>query len=155
MATLKVTITESVTLNGKDQGGTFSGFSNGSITQVTKKLVKCLQDTEVALYQTSDALADSTGGATYKEASVKYVRITNIASSNYVILTIKNIANEEIYYKLNAQESFLLHAHDGSLGVGGDSDDPALNANDDDIEFVAVEAKDGASEIELFIASID
>ena len=37
MATLKVTITESVTLNGRDQGGTYAGFSNANITQVHKR----------------------------------------------------------------------------------------------------------------------
>ena len=40
MATLKVTITESVTLNGRDQGGTYAGFSNANITQVHKLYIK-------------------------------------------------------------------------------------------------------------------
>ncbi|QDP60858.1 MAG: hypothetical protein Tp152DCM46671_40 [Prokaryotic dsDNA virus sp.] len=156
MATLSVTITESCTLNGKDQGGTYSSFSNASITQVTKKIVKCLQDTEVALYKTADGLADATGGATYKEGSIKYVRITNNASSNHVLLMLKNIANEEVYYKLGAKESFLLHSHDGALAVGADDNaDPAVDSNDDDIELVVAEAKGGASELEVFIASID
>ena len=155
MATLNVTITESCTLNGKDQGGTYSSFSNASITQVTKKIVKCLQNTEVALYKTADGLADATGAATYKEGSIKYVRITNNASSNYVLLMLKNIANEEVYYKLGAKESFLLHSHDGALAVGGDGDEPDVHADQDDIELVVAEAKDGASELEVFIASID
>ena len=155
MATLTVTITESCTLNGKDQGGTYNSFTNASITQVTKKIVKCLQDTEVALYKCADGLADATGAATYKEASVKYVRITNNASSNYVILTLKNINNDEIYYKLGAKESFLLHAHDGALAIGTDTTDPTLHADASDVEIVAAEAKDGASELEVFIASID
>ena len=160
MATLSVTITESCTLNGKDQGGTYSSFSNASITQVTKKIVKCLQDTEVALYKCADGLADATGAATYKEGSVKYVRITNNASSNYVILTIKNTSDgsggvDEVYYKLGAKESFLLHSHEGSLNVGADADDPAIDSNNSDISIVVAEAKDGASELEVFIASID
>ena len=37
MATLTVKIIESCTLNGADQGGTYSGFSNANITQIMKK----------------------------------------------------------------------------------------------------------------------
>ena len=158
MATLNVTITESCTLNGKDQGGTYASFSNSSITQITKKIVKCLVNVETPLYQTGDGLADSVGGATYKEGSVKYVRITNNASSNYIVLTIKNITNNDVYYKLAPKESFLLHSHEGSLAVGADADDGVAASFDDDnsdIEYVACEAITGASEVEVFIASID
>ena len=60
MATLKVTITESVTINGKDMGGTYSGFSNSSITQVDKRLINAKKGTELTLYKTGDNIADGT-----------------------------------------------------------------------------------------------
>lgn len=41
MATLTVKIIESCTLNGADQGGTYSGFSNANITQIMKKYKVC------------------------------------------------------------------------------------------------------------------
>jgi len=156
MATLTVTITESVTLNGKDQGGTYSGFTNSSITQVSRRNIKALQDTEIALYSTADAQADDGGGASWKEGSVKYVRITNLAATSaHCLLTVKNISNNEVCYKLSGKESFLLYSHDGSLAVLGDTADGAVDANNSDIEMVTIEAKSSAQDIELFLASVD
>ena len=75
MATLTVTINESVTLNGVDQGGSYSGFTNSNIPQVMRKIVRCTAGTEFTLYQAADATATTgTGAAWFDEDSIKYVR---------------------------------------------------------------------------------
>ena len=154
MATLNVTITESVTLNGKDQGGTYSGFSNGSITQVDKRLINAAADTELTLYGAADAQASAAGGALWDDDSVKYVRITNLAgTSAYVYITIKNTDSDEAVFKLYGTESFLLHRHAASFEAIASNG--ASQTSVSHIDLVTVKAVSSAQAIELFIASTD
>lgn len=153
MATLNVTITESITLNGKDQGGTYSGFSNANITQVQKRLINCTA-TELTLYGAGNAQASAAGGTLFDDDSVKYVRITNLAgTSSFVYITIKNSANDEAVFKLYGTESFILHRHAGSFealdAAGATQSDVA------DIDLVTVLADTSTQALELFIASTD
>tara|TARA_R110002020_G_scaffold286911_4_gene502358 strand:- start:77 stop:541 length:465 start_codon:yes stop_codon:yes gene_type:complete len=152
MATLNVSITESVTLNGKDHGGTYSGFSNTSITQVEKRLINATT-TEVTLYGAANAMADGTGGPLWDDDSVKYVRITNLsANSNFVYITIANSANDEAVFKLYGTESLLLWRHAGSFeAIAG----AATQTNVADIDLVTVLADSSTQAVELFIASTD
>mgnify|MGYP003141544401 FL=1 len=152
MATLNVTITESITLNGKDQGGTYSGFSSANITQVQKRLINCTA-TELTLYGTSSSQASAAGGTLFDDDSVKYVRITNLAgTSSFVYITIKNADNDEAVFKLYGTESFILHRHSTSFeAIAG----AATHANVNDITLVTVLADTSTQALELFIASTD
>jgi hypothetical protein len=152
MATLNVTITESITLNGKDQGGTYSGFSNANITQVQKRLINCTA-TELTLYAAGNAQASAAGGTLFDDDSVKYVRITNLAgTSAFVYITIKNSANDEAVFKLYGTESFILHRHAGAFEA---IDGEATQSNVADIDLVTVLADTSTQALELFIASTD
>ena len=155
MATLTVKIIESCTLNGIDQGGTYSGFSNANITQIMKKNIKCAAGTELTLYQAADATATTgTGAAWFDEDSVKYVRITNLAgTSAYVYITIKNTDSDEAVFKLYGTESFLLHRHAASFEAIASNG--ASQTSVSHIDLVTVKAVSSAQAIELFIASTD
>tara|TARA_A100001201_G_C4055109_1_gene190903 strand:- start:596 stop:1060 length:465 start_codon:yes stop_codon:yes gene_type:complete len=152
MATLNVTITESITLNGKDQGGTYSGFSSANITQVQKRLINCTA-TELTLYGASNAQASAAGGTLFDDDSVKYVRITNLAgTSSFVYITVKNSDNDEAVFKLYGTESFILHRHAGSFEATAGA---ATQTNVTDIDLVTVLADTSTQALELFIASTD
>ena len=154
MATLTVSITESVTLNGKDHGGTYSGFSNTSITQVEKRIINATT-TETTLYAAADTQDDAQdqiyGGAAWDEDSVKYVRISNLAAdSTFIYITVSNKSNDEAVFKLYGKESFLLWRHAGSFeAIAG----AATQTNVADISKVTVLADTSTQAVELFIAS--
>jgi hypothetical protein len=161
MATLNVTITESITLNGKDQGGTYSGFSNSSITQVMKKQITCIADAELTLYQASDDVGDAgfigTGAAWFDEDSIKYVRITNLAATTahgFLRLQNSNGTPDEVSYKLYGKQSLLLYSHDTSLNAI-DGAALTLGTGEGDIEKVSFKPISTNQDIELFIASAD
>ena len=138
MATLTATIKESVTLNGKDQGGTFSAtFAN--VTQVDKKLINAKTATEITLYKTGDAMADAAGAALWDDDSVKYVRITNLAANSaHAFVTLHNSDDDEFVYKLNGQESILLYRHEGTMNA---SQAAALTQGSGDSDIVTVTIK--------------
>ena len=88
MATLVSTITESITLNGKERGSV-NTLSIASVTEVFHRIVTCPtgQDTTVATFaSTAD---DSTGAAGSLDVeNVKYIRVTNLDSANPVNLSL-------------------------------------------------------------------
>ena len=158
MATLTVTITESILLNGKDQGGSYNDFTNTSITQVRKQIIKCTADTEFTLYQAADAtITTGTGAAFFDEDSIKYVRITNLAATSahgFIRLQNSEGTPDEVSYKLSGKQSLLLYSHDTSLNAasGGAL---TLGTGEGDIEKVSFKPISTAQDIEVFVASTD
>ena len=78
-ATLTVTHSESITLNGQDQGST-NTFTIASIKDISKRLVTIAADDDatVLVFKSTTAIAD---GALDKDL-VKYIRITNLDDKN-------------------------------------------------------------------------
>ena len=94
MATLTSTITESISLNGADRGST-NTLSVASVTQVFHRIVTCPtgQDTTVATFaSTAD---DSAVSGSLDVEDVKYIRVTNLDSSNPVNLSLQIDAGED------------------------------------------------------------
>ena len=79
-STMTVTISESITLNGKNQGGTQT-LSIPSIAEVSKRIMTCLTS-EVTLVSFAAAVAPGT----FIDADVRYVRITNLDDTNFVVI---------------------------------------------------------------------
>ena len=79
MATLNVTITEELTLNGADRGST-NTLSVASVTQVYHRIVTCPagSDSTIATFQTLTSTSDN--AVDLEDA--KYVRVTNLDASN-------------------------------------------------------------------------
>ena len=86
MATLTVTLTEDLTLNGYQQGSSNS-FAIASITQITKKIVTCTNDQNITLIAFDSDLHDA--NSVLDMESTKYIRITNLDSSNTVNLSLQ------------------------------------------------------------------
>ena len=93
MATLTVTLTEDLTLNGYQQGSTNS-FSVASVTQVMKKIITLPadQDTTVATFQAAQNTSDNA----IDLQSVRYIRITNLESSNPTDISLRMSLGERL-----------------------------------------------------------
>ena len=104
MATLNVTHTESITLNGQEQGGTNTLAITG-INNVDKRIVS-VPTSEVVLVSFSTAVA----AGTFNEANVRYIRITNRDATNHLYLVLKNEYNNECCLKLDKGQTFVYNA---------------------------------------------
>jgi hypothetical protein len=91
-ATLKVTITESISLNGSNQGAT-NTVSISSVNEVYKRIVTipANQDTTIATFQTGVNTADNA----IDLEDVRYLRLTNLDDTNNVTLSLQVAGGED------------------------------------------------------------
>ena len=106
MANIVTTITESVTINGKEQGGkTSKTISN--INDIFKRVI-LVPTSETILYETD---ASTVTGSKLDRDNVKYVRITNLSPSNTVDIILTNEDNDEAGIALKSGTSLILWDH--------------------------------------------
>ena len=153
MATLNVTHTETITLNGQQFGGT-NTLSISGINNVDKRIVTVPQS-EIILASFSTAVA----AGTYNEANVRYVRITNLDGSNSVNLNFQldageddSDADESSSLLLAAGQSYVMGNVDDSMSVDDDADTPDLTLHP--LESIIVDSGSNAVQLELVIASV-
>ena len=148
-ATLTTTITESISLNGSDQGAT-NTFTVASITEVDKRIVN-IPTSEVTILEFDTS---ALGPGKFDEDNVKYLRITNKDDSNHVTLWTKNENNDETAHKLDAGQSYLFGT-DNSGGVKDTVDGVAggtLTASLGDLVEIRAQANTAAVDLEIFVA---
>ena len=148
-AALTVTITESIELNGKDQGGT-NTLSIASINEISKRIVT-VSTTEATILTFSAAV----GQGTYVAANVRYIRFTNLDNTNYIMLTFKDEDNTEFRVKIDAGQSFIFNG-DNSGGVVDTmkANGSALSSGLADLYDVTADADTASCDLEIFIASV-
>ena len=144
MANLTVTHTEDITLNGQQFGGT-NIFSVSGINNIDKRIVS-VPTSEITLISMSTAVS----AGTFKEGSVRYIRITNMGSASFLYLVCKNEYNNEFCVKLDAGQTFIYNA-DLSSGVIdtmlanqvalGFTENTGDTGDDDDIENITASNK--------------
>tara|TARA_R100000664_G_scaffold33834_1_gene52248 strand:- start:2191 stop:2658 length:468 start_codon:yes stop_codon:yes gene_type:complete len=147
-ATMTVTITESINLNGMNQGAT-NTLSLASIAEVSKRIVN-VPASEVEIVAMSTAVA----AGTFVESTVKYIRITNLDDTNHVVLTFKSEGNHEFAVKLDKGQSFIYNG-DISGGVVDtmDASGSALSLALEDLVNITALADTAACDLEVFVAS--
>ena len=155
MATLTSTITESISLNGADRGST-NTLTVGSVTQVFHRIVTCKTgvDTTVAVFKES---VDDADGALDKE-DVKYIRITNLDTTNPVNLSLQvdageddSAADESATILLAAGRSFIMGVPSDGVAVS-DANATLIDALHD-LESILIDPLSNAVTVEVFIAS--
>jgi len=146
-ATLTVKITETLTLNGVDQGGTVTKTIS-SLNQCTKRIVNVPTSSEITVYTTG---ADNASGQ-HDLSEVKYTRLTNLDGSNYCLIRVTETNNDEFVYKLEAGCSFLLGTHSVSMSAAAAGSAGASGAFGS-ISSVELQADTAAVPVELFIAA--
>ena len=146
-STMTVTISESITLNGKNQGGTQT-LSIPSIATVSRRIID-VPASEVEIIAMSTAVA----AGTFIESDVLYIRITNLDDTNHVTLTFKDEDDTEVALLLDKGQSFIYNG-DLSGGVvntmhaGGS----ALTVSLNDLVNVTATADTAACDEEVFVA---
>ena len=147
-ATLTVTITESVTLNGSDQGAT-NTLTVSNVDEVYKRILTCPASNTTTI-ATFNSDAHGAANAIDIEDS-KYIRVTNKDDTNAVELAIVGAAT--LYQvTLAAGQSHILGSADGLMLAEADTS-PSFGTMAD-ISSIQVNPGGNAVDVEIFIASI-
>ena len=146
-ATMTVTVSESVTLNGVNQGGTQT-LSIPLIATLSKRIVD-VPTAEVEIIAMSTAVA----AGTFIESDVMYIRITNLDDTNHVTLTFKDEDNTEVAFLLDKGQSFIYNG-DLSAGVVNTmhASGSALTVSLNDLVNVTALADTAACDLEVVVA---
>ena len=147
-ATMTVTITESISLNGTNQGAT-NTLSLASIAEVSKRIVN-VPASEVEVVAMSTAVASGT----FVESTVKYIRFTNLDDTNHITLTFKDEDNTEFAVLLDKGQTFIYNGDIAggvvnTMHAGGS----ALTVSLNDLVNVTALADTAACDLEIFVAS--
>jgi hypothetical protein len=153
--TLKVTLTEQIILNGRDQGSK-NTLSISSIKDVFKRIITIAADDDatVLVFKSTTAIAD---GALDLQ-NVKYIRITNLDDTNSVGLSLQldsdednSAANESCTILLEAGRSFIMGTPDEGIHVNDDA--AGILTALTDLESIIINPGANAGTVEVFVAS--
>lgn len=155
MATLSTTITESVVLNGKERGSEIS-LDITSVTEVMHRIVKCPSgaDTTIATFKSATSTAD---GA-LDLGNVKYIRVTNLDSTNSINLSLQvetgeddTAADSSATILVAAGRSFIMGTPEDGIAVSDANATIITTLND--LESILVDPGANTITVEVFIAS--
>ena len=147
-ASMTVTITEAVTLNGAARGNT-NTLTLANIHEVVERTVT-VPTSEVEIIAMSTAVA----AGTFIEGDVRYIRITNKDATNHIVLTFKSEGNHEFAVKLDKGQSFIYNGDIAggvvdTMHAGGS----ALTVSLNDLVNVTALADTAACDMEILVAS--
>ncbi len=148
-ATMTVTITEKISLNGRDQGNTntlsISGISEISsriVTATTGKLELLSFDTGI-------------GKGSFVIADVRYMRFTNLDDTNHLNLFFTNSLGDEFTVVLDKGQSFIYNG-DLTGGVAATMDAASTTAAASgqcaDLAKVSVQTDSDSCDLEYIVA---
>ena len=100
-AVLTVSVSESITLNGKEQGS-INAYTVAAINEVFKRIIT-VPTSEITLLNFGTAVS----AGTFDESKVRYIRITNKDNAHHVYLVFKNEYNNEVCLKLDKGQTFI------------------------------------------------
>ena len=154
-ATLTVTHTESLTLNGTQQGGKITKQVTG-INNVLKRIVTVAANNDTTLASFHSDQHDDDG--TIDVEQVKYVRVTNLDSSNDVVISLQidsgeddSAADESASILLAAGHSFVMAGVDDAIAVH-DGDASVVTALHP-LESILIDSLTNTVQLEIFIAT--
>lgn len=160
MADLLVTIQESITLPNRNKEILSNTKTIAGVNQTLRRIdtiPTTFSGSGVEILRFVDTEQEQTGGAFVKN-SVKYIRITNLDTTNYGLIYLIDTNEESVIFKLDAGKSLMF----------GNADFNATNVNDYVVEgvwdedyyssfvyFNSIKAKAISSSIQLeyFVAS--
>ena len=153
MANLTVTVSESVTLNGAVRGNTNELTITG-IEQVMERIVTIPADNDTTVLLTKATVSSSDSAIDMQDT--KYIRVTNLDSTNSVTLSMQidadennNDADESVSILLEAGKTFMMGTPHDSIGVLDSSN--TLTATHD-LESIMVDSGGNTVQIEVFVA---
>ena len=160
MANLKVTIREELILNGYDQGSK-NTLTISDVDEVFKRIVTCPANNETTVARFRSWVGNASGTATFDSAldvqDVKYVRLTNLDSSNSLNLSLQIEVGEDdtgadtsATVLVEAGKSFMMGTpHDGIATSDANANVITTLV---DLESLIVDPAANDVAVELFIA---
>jgi hypothetical protein len=161
MANLKVTIREELILNGYDQGAK-NTLTISDVDEVFKRIVTCPANNETTIARFRSSVGNASGTATFDSAldvqDVKYIRITNLDSSNSLTLSLQVEVGEDdsgadtsASVLVEAGKSFVM----GSPHDGISLSDANANLVTDlvDLDSLVVQPGSNSVNVEVYVAS--
>lgn len=155
-ATLTITITEAITLNGSAQGATNS-ITVDNVNEIVKRIVTVTHSSESGLLGFDSASLFSTGylAGQFTEGDVRYIRITNKDDTNHVTLTFRSSGSAEFAVLLDAGHSYIVSCdQSGGLASTMDASASALTVAFEDLVDITAQADTAAVDVEVFVASV-
>ncbi len=151
-STMSVTLTESINLNGTNQGAT-NTLTIPSIAEISKRILT-ITTNEATVVTMSGAVASA---GHFNDSFVRYMRFTNLDDTNFLTLTFTNDDGDEVAIKLDAGNSFMWFA-DNSGGMvdvfnATENADAASDTLLGSITNIQADANTGNCDLEMFIAS--
>ena len=135
MATLKTTLTETLTLNGKAYGNTITNDITGVVS---------VYQTIITIPTASVSILEFTAGnpalGTIVDGRLKYFRVTNLDSTNYIDIALDN--GGDYYQRVKAGETFVLTDDQVNTGTGFAT-----------LDLIKAEANTANVSVEIFIAT--
>ena len=152
-ATMTVTLTEEISLNGYDQGSK-NTQTVSSIAEVSKRILTIT--TNEATIATFSGAVGSAGH--FNDGNVRYIRFTNKDDTNFITLTFRNQDNDEVAIKLDAGQSFIWNG-DNSGGLADvfnatQDADAASSTNFGSLTNIQADADSDSCDLEMLIASV-
>ena len=141
MADLTITITEAVTLNGASRGST--NTHTETVTQIDHRIVSCLHSAEQTVVLFDSAVA----AGTITDATLDYLRLTNLDNTNFVTVRVQG-NSEEYFVKLEAGDSFMLHNSVMDANATGGASVSLAN-----IDSIGIQADTASCDVEIFAAA--
>ena len=161
MATLKVKIQEDIILENQDYGSKRT-LEISSINEIYKRIVTCPANAETTVVHFKQ-VAGAAGGATKFDGAldiqdVRYIRLTNLDSSNNITLSLQIEVGEDdsgadasASILLEAGKSFMMGS--GEDGIGVEDDGSSLVTDLVDLDSLVVQPGSNAVSVEVFVAS--
>ena len=159
--TLKVKIQEEIILDNQDYSSK-RVLEISSINEIVKRVVTA-STTEAGLVGFLSALssvgvtANKVGymAGMFDDGDVRYMRITNLDSSNHIMLTFRDEDNTEFRVKVDAGHSFIYPGdNSGGLVDTMKASGSALSSGLSDLVDITVDADTAACDVEVFVASV-
>ena len=154
MADLTVTLTESVTLNSTVRGSTNTLTISG-IEQVMERIVTVPNSADTTVLLNKSTVATSDGAIDIQDT--KYVRVTNLDSTNSVTLSLQidasendSSAAESCSILLEAGKTFMLGTPHNSVAVSDANATIVTTLHD--LESILVDSGGNAVKLEVFVA---
>ena len=146
--TLKVKIEEEIVLNNQNYGSKRT-LSIASVTEIYKRIVNVPAngDTTIATF----AAAVSTYDGAFDVNDVRYIRLTNLDSSNSVNVAMVG-ASDNAQFVVPAGCSLMFGTPDDFM-LGETDTSPAFSSFED-LASIIVDSGSNAVDVELFIASV-
>tara|TARA_R110002020_G_scaffold161061_3_gene345827 strand:+ start:769 stop:1248 length:480 start_codon:yes stop_codon:yes gene_type:complete len=152
-STLTVTVSEDITLRGRQAGST-NTLAISSINEISRRILTIT--TAESVVATFSAAVASAGH--YIAANVRYIRFTNLDDTNFITLTFRNQDNDEAAIKLDAGQTFIWNG-DNSGGMvdvfnATQDADAASDTALGDLTNIQADANTGSCDLEMLIASV-